>query len=736
MAQVVYTGVTDAEGVQGTLFQGAKFWLSQKVPQRKRFIDEVKANGGEITPLEKEADIKIVDHARKEQLPGTYSYKYIEVSVRNGALEDLENHAVGGPIGTLRTLGSTIQPPKSGRTKFTPEDDRILVNWVTGIERTGGATSGNEIYKQLETKNPRHTWQSWRDRWVKSLKDLPRSAFIAQNVPTTPSAEGNVDVKAPPRPVMPLKARPKPFTKEDAEDLVENGDGIMDILPGDLNDAWSAFANSRDDPEDHSAKEWQAFWEKSIRPVYLNRKAKAASSPQEAQGPARFDTGEKDQSEQQESISLPVRSSPSLKGRNGSGSPSYRPESPTNYSKAAMTHTISVDSVAESVDGANEVRPAVGSPAKRKRLASVEIQEVPSSSPSETVRPPKRLRHGNVDSPLGEVEQPSQPGPLEHKAIEIPDTYATNKAGGGTPVEIVDYLDNDQESSAPLDEEEYDSEKSPSISPELGRSPVKSFSNTQRNVSKTQAAFEEPVLPIDYDLALPEGGFGDEDDDQGKGIRNVDGEPDDESQETEIFHSLEAEEEDERPSGPRLIPLESPSDSSSIPRSSPPAAAPPKHSQPTTQDLPAADTQQADYSLPAPEGGWDAALLPSSQPDLPPSSPPEIPDQSPPTKESPSPDPAEQLDAFIDHHLSLGFDEDDIHLALKCTSMDPVLSVKVLKAMRRNGGKVPREIKGCWTEEDDKELDSVDARRIRRLEEKHGKENFEARWAFLEEYRR
>jgi len=33
--------------------------------------DAVQANGGEILPLEKNADIKIVDHARKEALPGT-----------------------------------------------------------------------------------------------------------------------------------------------------------------------------------------------------------------------------------------------------------------------------------------------------------------------------------------------------------------------------------------------------------------------------------------------------------------------------------------------------------------------------------------------------------------------------------------------------------------------------------------------------------------------------------------
>lgn len=74
--------------------------------------------------------------------------------MRCGVLEDLEKHAVGPPIGTLRTLGSTVQPPKSARTKFTPEDDRVLVNWVHGIEQSGGATSGNEVYKQLEAKVP------------------------------------------------------------------------------------------------------------------------------------------------------------------------------------------------------------------------------------------------------------------------------------------------------------------------------------------------------------------------------------------------------------------------------------------------------------------------------------------------------------------------------------------------------------------------------------------------------
>lgn len=39
---VVDSGVSDEAGVHGELFQGLKFWLSLRVPQRSRFIDEVK----------------------------------------------------------------------------------------------------------------------------------------------------------------------------------------------------------------------------------------------------------------------------------------------------------------------------------------------------------------------------------------------------------------------------------------------------------------------------------------------------------------------------------------------------------------------------------------------------------------------------------------------------------------------------------------------------------------------
>ena len=38
MAEIVHTGVN---GGKGNLFQGMRFWISAKVPQRNRFRDEV-----------------------------------------------------------------------------------------------------------------------------------------------------------------------------------------------------------------------------------------------------------------------------------------------------------------------------------------------------------------------------------------------------------------------------------------------------------------------------------------------------------------------------------------------------------------------------------------------------------------------------------------------------------------------------------------------------------------------
>ncbi len=160
-ATIVYEGV----GGGGELFSGIKFFLLQRIPTRNHFKDLIvvcpmvcgsgrilklrQANGGEVVPLEKQADIVIGDHARKDQPEGSISWTFIESSIRNGRVEDVENHRAGPITRAVRQVGSA-QPTKKGRTPFTPEDDRVLTKWCASAERKGLSLKGNEIYQQLE----------------------------------------------------------------------------------------------------------------------------------------------------------------------------------------------------------------------------------------------------------------------------------------------------------------------------------------------------------------------------------------------------------------------------------------------------------------------------------------------------------------------------------------------------------------------------------------------------------
>ena len=91
-------------------------------------------------------------HNKADLGMNSHSWKYIQQSIRNGVLEDLEQYRVGPPAGTVRDIGSVIQPTKGSRTPFTVEDDRVLYDWVEGSEDQGSATGGNVIFKQLEEK--------------------------------------------------------------------------------------------------------------------------------------------------------------------------------------------------------------------------------------------------------------------------------------------------------------------------------------------------------------------------------------------------------------------------------------------------------------------------------------------------------------------------------------------------------------------------------------------------------
>jgi TRF2-interacting telomeric protein/Rap1 - C terminal domain len=153
----------------------------------------------------------------------------------------------------------------------------------------------------------------------------------------------------------------------------------------------------------------------------------------------------------------------------------------------------------------------------------------------------------------------------------------------------------------------------------------------------------------------------------------------------------------------------------------------PQPSQPQdTQALLQGPTQILDFELAEPEGGWDGILPDHTLPQIIPKSASQQPSQN-------TIDTEKQLGAWIDAHVAAGTSEDDVLLALKCSSMHTGLAELVLNSLAKDEG-VPEDVKGIWTEREDEALKGGDGRAIKMLEEKHGKEAFQMRWNFLATY--
>ncbi|KAH7029507.1 uncharacterized protein B0I36DRAFT_133338 [Microdochium trichocladiopsis] len=195
------------DGGRGTLFSGMKFWVSLRIPDRNVILRNIMDNGGEVKALDKLAQFLIVDPTKAPQ-PGSYSYEWITNSVREGIVLPKEEFACAG--GTVAPAGRPGFAParKAIRVPFTTEEDRFLTAWVIKHE-TKYASGGNKMFEMLAMQNPRHTYQSWRDRWVKKLSRLPRLAISQEELDA-------IDVKMPdtearPAPVsLPQRTQPSP----------------------------------------------------------------------------------------------------------------------------------------------------------------------------------------------------------------------------------------------------------------------------------------------------------------------------------------------------------------------------------------------------------------------------------------------------------------------------------------------------------------------------------------------
>lgn len=260
---VVISQATASTPAIGSLFNGTAFFLVQRLPSRSSFVDRIQANGGRVVKLEMQADYIIADHVRRDCPPGSLSYTFIEAAIRDSTLPDPDDHRAGPAQGTKREVGSTAIPPKGTRTPFTAEDDRVLWEWVEGSRRRGGMVKGNEIYKALEDKNPRHTFQAWRDRYIKKLMDRPPppGAKVPEDEPHDETGR---------------KESYMQFTDDDFDMLKSEIHSIRNIDESQIEDAWTAWADAW--PE-HTAAEWRQFYEEVVLPAYLEEEAGEAAEP-------------------------------------------------------------------------------------------------------------------------------------------------------------------------------------------------------------------------------------------------------------------------------------------------------------------------------------------------------------------------------------------------------------------------------------------------------------------------
>ncbi|PVH78402.1 hypothetical protein DL98DRAFT_573149 [Cadophora sp. DSE1049] len=323
-ARIVYEG---AAGGRGDLFQGKKFWLSHRIPMRNYWKEQLESNGGSVVQLEINADMILVDHARKDCPPGSISWTWVEQSLRNGILEDIKDHRAGPAQAQVREAGST-QPTKKTRTKFSPEDDRILMEWVARAERKGSSILGNTIYQLLAQKYPHHTWQSWLDRWKryvsvmkrptlpeddeedeeeddvepvpvapkpeqprnpppvsrpvprpartsvspppkfrpKSYSKLPNQASVASPVPSVRSENSSTSLKA--NPFLLKSTGGNIFINEETQLLFDAYDAIMDLSDDQVIDAWIAWSAAN---PTHTPQEWCNHFKEYVAPTQRAR---------------------------------------------------------------------------------------------------------------------------------------------------------------------------------------------------------------------------------------------------------------------------------------------------------------------------------------------------------------------------------------------------------------------------------------------------------------------------------
>ncbi|RYP50863.1 hypothetical protein DL768_003698 [Monosporascus sp. mg162] len=263
-APIVYEGVTAQDGGGGALFKGLKFWVSQRVPARSTCIQNIKSNGGEVVPIEKNADYMIADHARQDAPPGSYSWKFIDDCLDAGILKPIEDYLCTEAPRKSRPVGSSIRQ-KGTRTPYTAEDDQILFKWVAKHEKMGVKVMGTSIYQELEAKS------RWKDKLrylprpeTSDGESSPRSSPVPSQSATSTTASRRPGVRQTAA-QNPGNSNPRnPFTAEEDELLLQHV--RQSLLEGKSMSGYKTFSDLAQDFPQHTMHSWRDRWVKTLKP--------------------------------------------------------------------------------------------------------------------------------------------------------------------------------------------------------------------------------------------------------------------------------------------------------------------------------------------------------------------------------------------------------------------------------------------------------------------------------------
>jgi hypothetical protein len=143
-------------------------------------------------------------------------------------------------------------------------------------------------------KHPRHTWQSWRDRYLKQLRDRPPSAFnIPDNAPPSPPLDEPADPEYASIPTIkkeqnfvPKKVEPllkevggpgrdwgKIYTVDDFDALFDTDDweqlyANVNEIKGCPDDRYTAAWKSWAEGRLQTAEQWRQYFEKVVLPQW------------------------------------------------------------------------------------------------------------------------------------------------------------------------------------------------------------------------------------------------------------------------------------------------------------------------------------------------------------------------------------------------------------------------------------------------------------------------------------